>query len=72
MQRHKKIEQVEKLSNMVDLLWAEVVSLKRTIGVKTEKKDMHAWERLSNIGKKITGKWKAKVPSWQLISEARR
>jgi hypothetical protein len=46
--------------------------MKRIQGVKIEKKDPKAWERLDAIGKEISKSWKSKKQSWQLISESRR
>jgi hypothetical protein len=42
------------------------------LGVKREKKDPKAWEKLEEVGKKISNSWKSDKQSWQLISGERR
>ncbi len=37
-----------------------------------ERKDVNAWKKTSDIGKKISKNWKSKKPSYKLIEESRR
>ena len=61
--------QKEKLENRIEALEAEITLIKKSIGVRKEKKSSSAWKNLEKLGKK---KWKAKKTSWEIISESRR
>ncbi|OGS28257.1 MAG: hypothetical protein A2297_10185 [Elusimicrobia bacterium RIFOXYB2_FULL_48_7] len=37
-----------------------------------ERKDPLAWEKLGELGRKISKEWKSSKKSWQLLSESRR
>jgi len=63
---------IEALEKKVNALEAELLTLKRSFGVETERKDLKAWDQLETIGAEISKLWKSEKPSWQLISESRR
>jgi hypothetical protein len=63
---------MDSLENKVRRLEAEIIIMKRIIGVKMEKKDPKVWEKLQKLGKEISKSWKSDKPSWQIISESRR
>ena len=63
---------IEALEKKVNVLEAEITSIKRSSGVETERKDLGAWDQLEIIGAEISKLWKSEKPSWQLISETRR
>ncbi|MFQ6118999.1 MAG: hypothetical protein ACE5KE_03820 [Methanosarcinales archaeon] len=65
-------DKIQDLKNRIDILESEILALKRILGVKMERKDPNAWQRLEAIGKEISKSWKSEKPSWQLISESRR
>ncbi|ATZ61810.2 MAG: hypothetical protein BME93_04790 [Methanosarcinales archaeon Met12] len=67
-----EIEEIQGLKTKVESLEAEVLVMRRTLGVKTEKKDEKAWKELEKLGKSISKGWTSKKPSWKLISESRR
>ena len=63
---------MEALEKKVNVLEAELLTLRRSSGVETERKDLNAWDQLETIGAEISKLWKSEKPSWQLISESRR
>jgi hypothetical protein len=63
---------IRDLENEVKMLKIEIAYLKRILGVEREKKDPKAWEKLEEVGKKISNSWKSDKQSWQLISGERR
>ncbi len=63
---------IKAMKNKIDFLETELVTTRKMLGVKMEKKDPKAWSRLEALGKEISKSWKGKKPSWQLISESRR
>ena len=63
---------IEALEKKVNVLEAELLILKRSFGVETERKDLSAWDQLETIGAEISKLWKSEKPSWQLISESGR
>ncbi|MCD6144825.1 MAG: hypothetical protein J7J03_00270 [Methanosarcinales archaeon] len=63
---------IEALEKKVNVLEAEISTIKRSSGVKTDRKDLNAWGQLEIIGAEISKLWKSEKPSWQLISETRR
>lgn len=63
---------IESLEKKVNVLEAEMSTIKRSSGVETDRKDLNAWDQLEIIGAEISKLWKSEKPSWQLISETRR
>jgi len=68
----QKIKEIESLEGKVRSLETEIIIMKRMVGVKMERKDPKAWEKLQKLGKEISKSWKLDKPSWQIISESRR
>jgi hypothetical protein len=48
----KKLKEIELLESKVKNLELEVIMMKKIVGIKIEKKDPHAWEKLQELGKK--------------------
>lgn len=63
---------IKAMKNRIDSLETELLTTRKMLGVKMEKKDPRAWNRLEALGREISKSWKSKKPSWQLISESRR
>lgn len=63
--------EMEEVREKVRRLEVEMLLIERKVGLITEQKDPNAWERLDKLGKKINTLWRAKKPSWQIISEMR-
>ncbi len=63
---------IEALEKKVDVPEAELLTLKRSFGVETERTDLSAWGQLETIGAETSELWKSEKPSWQLISESGR
>lgn len=66
------MEKLKEMENKINLIETEVTMIRRIIGVRAEKKNPIAWERLEKLGKQIGKGWKLKEPSWEIISESRR
>jgi hypothetical protein len=66
------MEDVKALKNRINHLEAELEVMRKALGVRREKKDPGAWDRLHELGREISKAWKSGKPSWLLISEARR
>lgn len=50
----------------------EEILMRSMLNVKVERKNPKAWANVKRIGKLISKAWKAKAPSWELISSSRR
>ncbi len=50
----------------------EQMLIKSMFNTEMEKKNPRAWAKVKRIGRSISRAWKAKMPSWQVISVSRR
>ncbi len=53
----------------LEKLYRKRISIEK---IKTSEKNEKAWERLEQVGKAISEKWKSKEPSWKIISQLRK
>lgn len=63
---------IKAMKNRINSLETELLTTRKMLGVKMEKKDPRAWNRLEALGREISKSWKSKKSSWRLISESRR
>lgn len=66
------MERMKELERKMGYMETEITLIKRTMGVKAEKKSLSAWNELEKLGKEISKGWKMKKPSRKIISESRR
>lgn len=66
------MERMKELERKIGYMETEITLIKRTMGVRAEKKSFSAWNELEKLGKEISKGWGMKKPSWKIISESRR
>ena len=64
--------ETEELENKIREAGIRLMPIKQIANIRLGNKMPAAWDSLKKIGEKISGSWKSKEPSWQIISKDRR